>query len=157
MIDLTAGHVAQCAVSSVLNRDTRQFGKAHLFTPDAEGCWQSQPGSPQSITLTFRGPVRLQELRLTSQGGFCGRHVQLLTAASMEEPLALLQELHPADTNAEQRFSCEAAGVVRLQLLFPDSTDLYGRIVVYRLQVLGEPPSSPDAAAPNLPPAPAPA
>ena len=28
-------------VSSVLNRDTKQFGKSHLFDGDEETCWNS--------------------------------------------------------------------------------------------------------------------
>lgn len=30
-----------CRVSSVLNRNSRQFGKKHLFDQDEETCWNS--------------------------------------------------------------------------------------------------------------------
>jgi hypothetical protein len=30
-----------CRVSSVLNRDTKQFGKKHLFDGEDETCWNS--------------------------------------------------------------------------------------------------------------------
>lgn len=33
--------VLSCRVSSVLNRNSRQFGKKHLFDQDEETCWNS--------------------------------------------------------------------------------------------------------------------
>uniref|UniRef100_A0A673TPQ1 Nuclear receptor 2C2 associated protein n=1 Tax=Suricata suricatta TaxID=37032 RepID=A0A673TPQ1_SURSU len=40
-------------VSSVLNRNTRQFGKKHLFDQDEETCWNSDQG-PRGVSLLAR-------------------------------------------------------------------------------------------------------
>uniref|UniRef100_F7DVT0 Nuclear receptor 2C2 associated protein n=1 Tax=Equus caballus TaxID=9796 RepID=F7DVT0_HORSE len=40
-------------VSSVLNRNTRQFGKKHLFDQDEETCWNSDQ-VPRGVRLLAR-------------------------------------------------------------------------------------------------------
>ena len=41
----------QIKVSSVLNKDSKQFGKQHLLDSSVETCWNSETGSPQTITI----------------------------------------------------------------------------------------------------------
>ena len=40
-----------CRVSSVLNRDVKQFGKKHMFDNDDETCWNSDQVRNCSIVL----------------------------------------------------------------------------------------------------------
>nr|XP_006640085.1 PREDICTED: nuclear receptor 2C2-associated protein [Lepisosteus oculatus] len=60
-------------VSSVLNRDVKQFGKKYMFDSDEETCWNSDQGSPQWVLLDFPQAVRVSELQVQFQGGFAGK------------------------------------------------------------------------------------
>ena len=40
-----------CRVSSTLNRDTKQFGKKHLFDDREETCWNSDQVSQNDVLL----------------------------------------------------------------------------------------------------------
>ncbi|KAK2499814.1 hypothetical protein MC885_011234 [Smutsia gigantea] len=96
-------------VSSVLNRNTRQFGKKHMFDQDEETCWNSDQGSSQWVTLEFPQRICVSQLQIQFQGGFSSRRGRL-----------------------------EAAKVDRLRVTFEDATDFFGRMVIYHLRVLGE-------------------
>nr|XP_020039313.1 nuclear receptor 2C2-associated protein isoform X1 [Castor canadensis] len=64
-------------VSSVLNRDTRQFGKKHLFDQDEETCWNSDQGPSQWVSLEFPQLVHVSQLQIQFQGGFSSRRGRL--------------------------------------------------------------------------------
>uniref|UniRef100_A0A9J8A7X8 Nuclear receptor 2C2-associated protein n=1 Tax=Cyprinus carpio carpio TaxID=630221 RepID=A0A9J8A7X8_CYPCA len=67
----------QSRVSSVLNRDVRQFGKKFMFDSNEETCWNSDQGESQWVVLEFPQPVKVSELRLQFQGGFSGKSCKL--------------------------------------------------------------------------------
>lgn len=48
-------------------------------------------------------------------------------------------EFEPDDLNRAQTFACAASGVTKLRLVFTKSTDFYGRVIVYRVQLIGKP------------------
>ncbi|KAG5208473.1 hypothetical protein JEQ12_016038 [Ovis aries] len=98
-------------VSSVLNRNTRQFGKKHLFDQDEETCWNSDQGPSQWVTLEFPQCICVSQLQIQFQGGFSSRQGRL--------------EVPPAEVD-------------RLKVTFEDTTDFFGRVVIYHLRVLGE-------------------
>ncbi|VCW79628.1 unnamed protein product [Gulo gulo] len=64
-------------VSSVLNRDTRQFGKKHLFDQNEETCWNSDQGPSQWVILEFPQRIRVSQLQIQFQGGFSSRRGHL--------------------------------------------------------------------------------
>ncbi|ELK19215.1 Nuclear receptor 2C2-associated protein [Pteropus alecto] len=126
-------------VSSVLNRNTRQFGKKHLFDQDEETCWNSDQGPSQWVILEFPQRIRVSQLQIQFQGGFssrCGR----LEGSQGCEALNKIVDFYPEDNNSLQ-ISCPglwAAEVDRLKVMFEDTTDFFGRVVIYHLRVLGE-------------------
>lgn len=124
-------------VSSVLNRNSRQFGKKHLFDQNEETCWNSDQGPSQWVTLQFPQRVQVTQLQVQFQGGFSSRHSRL-EGSQGEETLSKIAEFYPQDTNALQTFSIPAVEVDRLKLTFEDTTDFFGRVVIYHLRVLGE-------------------
>eukprot|EP01128_Nolandella_sp_AFSM9_P011030 TRINITY_DN774_c0_g1_i1.p2 TRINITY_DN774_c0_g1~~TRINITY_DN774_c0_g1_i1.p2 ORF type:complete len:154 (-),score=17.70 TRINITY_DN774_c0_g1_i1:1674-2108(-) len=129
----------RCRVSSVIENRTNDFGKKFLFDGNAETCWSSEPGLPQYIVVDFAvRAVRVEQLVLTFQGGFAAKNVELLgllVGATQFTPLA---QFFPLETNDEQTFACAVcAPVTRLKVLFTEGTDFYGRIMVYKLDVLG--------------------
>ncbi|NXP72511.1 NR2CA protein, partial [Ramphastos sulfuratus] len=62
-----------CRVSSVLNRDGKQFGKQHMFDASEETCWNSDQGTCQWVTLDFPSTVKVSQLQVQFQGGFSSR------------------------------------------------------------------------------------
>ncbi|XP_051034015.1 nuclear receptor 2C2-associated protein [Phodopus roborovskii] len=124
-------------VSSVLNRNSRQFGKKHLFDQDEETCWNSDQGPSQWVTLEFPKRVHITQLQVQFQGGFSSRH-SYLEGSQSGNTLRKIVDFYPEDTNALQTFSLPTVEVDRVKLTFEDTTDFFGRVVIYHLRVLGE-------------------
>ncbi|NXW85323.1 NR2CA protein, partial [Alopecoenas beccarii] len=125
-------------VSSVLNRDVKQFGKKHMFDASEETCWNSDQGTSQWVTLDFPGTVRVSQLHIQFQGGFSSRLCTLEGCRAGQEPVKI-SDLYPEDTNAMQiSFAVEETVLDKLKITFENSTDFFGRIVVYHLGVLGQ-------------------
>ncbi|NXJ96483.1 NR2CA protein, partial [Corythaixoides concolor] len=129
-------------VSSVLNRDVKQFGKKHMFDASEETCWNSDQGTCQWVTLDFPRTVKVSQFHIQFQGGFSSRLCTLEGCRAGEE-LVKISELYPADINAMQisfaaLFQVEETVLDKLKITFENTTDFFGRIVVYHLGVLGE-------------------
>ncbi|XP_060237899.1 nuclear receptor 2C2-associated protein isoform X2 [Meriones unguiculatus] len=108
-------------VSSVLNRNSRQFGKKHLFDQNEETCWNSDQGPSQWVTLEFPQRVHVAQL----QGRGVGRPSARLQISTLRTPMPF-------------SFCTPTVEVDRLKLTFEDTTDFFGRVVIYHLRVLGE-------------------
>ncbi|XP_010604793.1 nuclear receptor 2C2-associated protein isoform X2 [Fukomys damarensis] len=124
-------------VSSVLNRNIRQFGKKHLFDQDEETCWNSDQGPCQWVTLKFPQRVRVSQLQIQFQGGFSS-HRGCLEGSQHGEALSKIVVFYPKDDNSLQTFPIPPAEVDQLKVTFEDTTDFFGRVVIYHLRVLGE-------------------
>ncbi|KAH7107016.1 galactose-binding like protein [Auriculariales sp. MPI-PUGE-AT-0066] len=113
----------------------------------------SQPNTPTTITLLWPHPhpgVLPRRIEFTFQGGFVGRTVSVFCLTAAAE-WSLLTQVFPLDINANQSFDLPSQGdtpVHSIRLVFENGSDLnYGRIVLYRLQILGlEPTSAPPPA-----------
>ncbi|XP_040597981.1 nuclear receptor 2C2-associated protein isoform X2 [Mesocricetus auratus] len=116
---------------------SRQFGKKHLFDQDEETCWNSDQGPSQWVTLEFPQRVHVMQLQVQFQGGFSCRH-SYLEGSQSGDTLNKIVDFYPEDTNALQTFSIPTVEVDRLKLTFEDTTDFFGRVVIYHLRVLGE-------------------
>ncbi|KAM6041858.1 nuclear receptor 2C2-associated protein isoform 2-T3 [Chlamydotis macqueenii] len=97
-------------VSSVLNRDVKQFGKKHMFDGNEETCWNSDQGTCQWVTLDFPRTVKLSQLHIQFQGGFSSRLCTLEGCRAGEE-LVKISDLYPKDSHAMQiSFAVRRAG-----------------------------------------------
>ncbi|XP_066551863.1 nuclear receptor 2C2-associated protein [Amia ocellicauda] len=124
-------------VSSVLNRDGRQFGKKHMFDSNEETCWHSDQGSPQWVLLEFPQPVRVSELKVQFQGGFTGNTCRL-EGCLKDEEFKKLTDFYPEDNSSLQTFPIQGSPLAhKFKIVFENSTDFFGRIIVYSLDVLG--------------------
>ncbi|RLN93032.1 hypothetical protein BBJ28_00015259 [Nothophytophthora sp. Chile5] len=135
---LTSDPRTTCRASSVLDRNKRLYGAANVLSADATSCWTSAQGSPQQLQVHFRRLVAVDALRLMFQGGFVGQDVQLHAkrpGGSQWEPVDV--DVDPEDSNELQQFPCCVEQVEALALTFQRSSDFYGRVVVYQLDVLG--------------------
>lgn len=124
-------------VSSVLNRDTRQFGKKHLFDQVEDTCWSSDQGPAQWVMLEFPKRVRVSQLRIQFQGGFSCRRGRL-EGSQGSEALGKILDFYPEDNNSLQSFPVPPSEVDRLKVSLEDPTDFFGRLIIYHLQVLGD-------------------
>ncbi|XP_017147598.1 nuclear receptor 2C2-associated protein isoform X2 [Drosophila miranda] len=59
-----------CRVSSVLNKDVKQYGKQYMFDTNDDSAWSSAEGTPQWIILTLDEPRTVSGVSLQFQGGF---------------------------------------------------------------------------------------
>ncbi|KAI8580043.1 hypothetical protein K450DRAFT_271392 [Umbelopsis ramanniana AG] len=127
-------------VSSVLNRDITNYGKQHLTDDSVETCWNSEQGLPQHILLDFGRSVEIESIWMTFQGGFVGKKC-VLAASEAESPNNYnvdLGTVYPEDVNQPQSFNVQCPkSVQRLKLIFEESTDFFGRITMYKLDILG--------------------
>ena len=86
-----------------------------------------------------------RRLVFTFQGGFVGTNCALEVARSVEEGKRLTwrqwTKVFPEDVNRKQSFDLPAEevqdGVEGLRMVFEESSDFFGRITIYDLQVLG--------------------
>ncbi|NXD14269.1 NR2CA protein, partial [Nothocercus nigrocapillus] len=134
-------------VSSVLNRDVKQFGKKNMFDASEETCWNSDQGPVQWVALDFPRTVKVSRLHVQFQGGFSSRLCTLEGCRTGEE-LAKISKLYPEDSNAlqisfgtnslAQGFQVQETVLDKLKITFENGTDFFGRIVIYHLRVLGE-------------------
>jgi len=118
-------------VSSTLNRDTKQFGKKFLFDHREETCWNSDQGSPQWISLEFVDYTTVSGLALQFQGGFAGKDCYVET-----EGTSKILQFYPEDSNKIQYFYLdERVNIKKIRIAFNSSTDFYGRITLYKLDL----------------------
>lgn len=132
-------------VSSVLNNDVKQFGKKFLLDGNEETCWNSDQapnGSGQWIVLDFKEAILPKELHLMFQGGFVGKTCKLEAAYDEQQTdtFSSIMEFYPNDDNSRQIFQITGIEkkVKRLKIVFSESTDFYGRITVYCLDIVGK-------------------
>ncbi|KAJ3213451.1 Nuclear receptor 2C2-associated protein [Dinochytrium kinnereticum] len=142
---LDGGFVKVIKVSSVLNRDGKNFGRQFLTDRNDETCWNSDQGSPQWISVDFTEAVQIQKIAIMFQGGFAGQTCKVMVQSSEPTDVKAAWEgattFYPDDVNSKQAFDIEAAlgsqRVWALRVVFENSFDTYGRILVYDFDILG--------------------
>ncbi|KAF9279181.1 Nuclear receptor 2C2-associated protein [Mortierella alpina] len=116
-------------VSSVLNRETALYGKQFLTDNSEETCWNSESGTPQFIVIDFGRKVQIETIQLMFQGGFVGKTCQVLAWTDQAEFVDMMR--FPVAEADRQTTS-------RIKIVFESSTDFFGRITVYKLDILGQ-------------------
>ncbi|XP_028856577.1 nuclear receptor 2C2-associated protein [Denticeps clupeoides] len=128
----------QCRVSSVLNKDVKQFGKKFLFDSNEETCWNSDQGDSQWVLLQFPREVLVSEVKVQFQGGFSCRTCRLEGCLN-EGGFTFITDFYPEDNNSLQSFPIQTGPTAnKLKITFENSADFFGRIIVYSLDILGE-------------------
>eukprot|EP01117_Protostelium_nocturnum_P010479 TRINITY_DN3773_c0_g1_i1.p1 TRINITY_DN3773_c0_g1~~TRINITY_DN3773_c0_g1_i1.p1 ORF type:complete len:129 (+),score=39.78 TRINITY_DN3773_c0_g1_i1:131-517(+) len=109
-----------------------------MFDGSDETCWNSNPTTPQWILIDFERAVKVEKILITFQGGFSAQSINVMKDEG-EDKWEEVQEFHPEDKNLTQTFVLkEPVSLTKLKLHFPTSTDMFGRIVIYKLDVIGE-------------------
>ena len=147
--------------SSTWKHDTRKFGPLNALNNNTEDAWksaQSEEGSDPLayFEIDFHRPVHVNEVRIQFQGGFvgmdcivyqkCGTGGDSSTPSSEDKDWEECEDLFidPIDSNEVQTFASEeeendkgSGKCSALRIEFGRSTDFYGRIVIYSLEVWG--------------------
>ena len=94
-------------------------------------------GSPQFVWFTFEAPVVVETVKIMFQGGFVGLACEFYGGAGKTES-EKLGDFYPEDINSEQVFQVgQKKPVERFQIVFNKSTDFFGRVTIYKVDVLG--------------------
>eukprot|EP01041_Mallomonas_annulata_P011351 gene11351-23758_t len=133
---LTGIGLQKCKVSSVLNK-LAEFAGSNMFDYERDSCWNSDQGTPQFVLIDFNRIVNMSEIRIAFQGGFVGQR-SIIEGGITLENLTYIDEIHPLDDNSLQTFNFPSQTNPPIQcryfrLTFPESTDFYGRITIYKL------------------------
>nr|CAD7415547.1 unnamed protein product [Timema poppensis] len=130
--------IFNCRVSSVLNKDVKHFGKKHLFDNQEETCWNSDQGSPQWIELDLPSSVLVDSFTMQFQGGFTGKDCEVVLK-TQTDPLGKSEPFYPEDVNSVQSFNLKEPVLTNnVCFVFNSSTDFFGRIVIYKLELLNQ-------------------
>ncbi|MBN3285179.1 NR2CA protein, partial [Polyodon spathula] len=124
-----------------------------MFDSNEETCWNSDQASEKTATLPsliswvlleFPQAVRVSELRVQFQGGFTGSTCRI-EGCQKDEAFTKLADFYPEDKNSLQIsypgfvFPIHGDALVRrVKIVFENSTDFFGRVIVYTLDVLGD-------------------
>ncbi len=101
--------------------------------------------------MNFHRNVNIFSISLQFQGGFVSEECKLYTASKKQNDKINWNEIEdayiePEDLNTIQEFDLEECegrndGVLNcdaIKLVFKSSTDFYGRVILYKLEVYGE-------------------
>jgi hypothetical protein len=135
------GRPFKLRTSSVLKRSVEFAGK-NMVDGKEETCWNSDQGSPQWILVEFPTKVSLSRVRLMFQGGFVGQDGLIQVGEDDTETLRDVASLEGGvieDSNEMQTFDVAESGYTGhcVRILFPSSTDFYGRVTIYALELWG--------------------
>ena len=129
-----ANLITNITVSSVLNRDIKQFGKKHLLDGNDDTCWNSDQGEQQHINLKFSAMVNIEVIQLQFQGGFSCKQLELISDNEIK------QSFFPEDVNTVQEFKVSEVLVLdQLKVKLIKPTDFFGRVILYHMKILGTP------------------
>lgn len=127
--------MSRLRVSSVLNDDSRAYGRQHLLDDRDDTCWNSAAGAEQYVLVQLEGPAAVHQVQLMFQGGFVAQQCDLCSRDG-DGPWATAASFYPADSNALQAFSVDTPAAASWALFFRQPTDFFGRITLYRLHLL---------------------
>lgn len=128
------------SVSSVLNKDHKQFGKSFLTDGDEETCWNSDEGNFQWIFCSFHHSFILNELNIQFQGGFSCKKLLIKHLDNNQRELGEFT-IYCEDNNLLQKF--KEINPHRflsqfIRIIFLDCTDTFGRVIVYKFELYGQ-------------------
>ncbi|GIX98574.1 nuclear receptor 2C2-associated protein [Caerostris extrusa] len=92
--------ISSMRVSSVLNRNAKEYGKQYMTDNCEDTCWNSDQGTPQWVVLNFSHDVTVEELLIQFQGGFAGK--ECWVEGKSDGVMNKISSIYPEDTNTFQ-------------------------------------------------------
>lgn len=90
-------------------------------------------GTPQWIEVVFKEDCDISSLSIQFQGGFVGKNCHMDIHSDSGDGNVVKVPFYPEDINTIQTFTVESTLVKRIRIVFENSTDFFGRIVIYNL------------------------
>jgi len=131
--------------STVLNRNIPLYGPENaLYTSDTSSCWNSDQAptnatdQQQVFQINFNRTTLVHQIKVMFQGGFAPLQCQLSARCEggLFQPIKS-QIIELKDCNDLQEFDLPLTRCEAMRLSLGESTDFYGRITIYRLEVWG--------------------
>ncbi|XP_004526348.2 nuclear receptor 2C2-associated protein [Ceratitis capitata] len=128
-----------CSVSSVQCKNIKQYGKQHMFDSCPDTSWNSSEGLPQWIIIRFESPQAVSKFLFQFQGGFVAKTLSIIIQTEAGQQISE-ETFYPEDVNSPQSFELQhpvkSKEATIVKILFPSSTDFFGRIILYKLEIL---------------------
>lgn len=123
-------------VSSVLNKATKQHGKMFMLDGKEETHWSSDQGTTQFVSFFFQVPQKMSNFKIQFQGGFAAQSIRLIIETD-DPQTGFSETFYPKDSLQIQHFTLKRAvdSMVSALFIFEESSDFFGRIVVYKLEI----------------------
>ncbi|CAF0727787.1 unnamed protein product [Didymodactylos carnosus] len=125
-------------LSSVLNKDNKNYGKKNLVDGSDETCWNSEAGSTQWIQINLAENVQLSSIAIKFQGGFSAKKLllQCRLLKNEDEKMVSIAEFYPLDNNKLQIFNLTSSITTNsIRFQFDESYDMFSRIIIYSLKL----------------------
>lgn len=129
----------KCKASSTLNRSS-QFVAKNIFDENPDTCWNSDQGLPQTLTIELEKNSNILSIRIMFQGGFVGLTGKIEVTQNKDDQFVEATSFsNIVDSNDLQTVQLSEAGTParRVRLVFNSSSDFYGRITIYKLEIVG--------------------
>ena len=126
-----------CKVSSTNKLNPSAYRYENMFSEDEFNSWMSDTKLPHMITLTYERPVEVSSVELLFQGGFAAKEMVILALSEDGTAFQEVSKQFFEDTNDKQVIQVHVDRTKKLRLVFPACYDLYNRMVIYSLRVLG--------------------
>ena len=131
-------------VSSNIKGST-EYKKENIFDNNPETSWYSDQGKFQYIFIFFNEKVQINQIEITFDGGFSPKEIEVGVSENDEfnnkkPQLKNIKNFEIEDSNKSQilKFDNEIKNVMSIRLLMKKLNDLYGRVIVYELKILGK-------------------
>jgi len=130
-------------VSSVLNDDTRSYGKQHLLDIRDDTCWNSAAATSESqeqfVLMQFQEDECVGRVEMMFQGGFVARQCDICVKMIEDGGgWRVVGSVYPADCNDLQSFDLTSFSLSSCRdwaIFFRQPADFYARITLYRLNL----------------------
>ena len=122
-----------------------EYKKENMLDEDPEKSWYSDEGKFQYISIFFDEKVELKEINITFDGGFSPKEIEIDVSENDEfhnkkPQFKKIKNFDIIDNNKMQilKFDDYTKNVQSIRLLMKKFNDLFGRIIVYDLKILGK-------------------
>ena len=142
--------VAIFRASSTWQLNTKKFGPLNALDNKTEDAWKSaasENNNPlQYYEVHFKRDVKVHEIKVQFQGGFVGMDCIVFQKSSDNDDWEEFEELYmeTIESNEVQCFGVEFSPdqsdvepCRSIRIEFGKSSDFYGRIVIYSLEIWG--------------------
>ena len=143
-LEILTSKETRVKVSSNIKGST-EYKKENMFDENPQTSWYSDQGKFQYIFIFFNEKVQINQIEITFDGGFSPKEIEVGISENDEfnnkkPQLEKIKNFNIEDSNKCKilKFDNEIKNVMSIRLLMKKFNDLYGRVIVYELKILGK-------------------